>query len=1158
MITSANPVIFDPEPELVYRLRLLANALRLGRDGTFALLACDDLRQADGWLTVIKTYIQQELIVEEVTYDPDGLGIGDLFAVVTKGSAFIDQQKQKGLPLTVLALRGIEHLTSDQRNELAQSMNYMRSRLSTVAFPILVFVDEDMWDRLIHLAPDFYRYIGTRVDLLGFQPPTTALYKSSSPDGLEENYLHQLANRYGAIGITGVARSAKLIPVPLQDVYVLPDVLVENSADESLAPSSDQTSVPNSDTFLAELHPKFNHRITVIELIRKNRVIVLLGEPGAGKSTVLHYIAVSAAKHMLHVVGLSETNTTWVPIVVQFRDYQAVLRSRPGTELLAFIVESLQREYGFTDADNIVRLALATGRALLLFDGLDEVPDVLNRRATVQAIDSLLTTYPMTRAIVTSRIRGYTLAALSSAHRVATLCSFSLEQITEFLRRWYASFERYSGSTDDLAIRRGEEQARRFVEVLSKNQELGRLASNPLLLSIMALLYSQTSQLPAHRVEMYGRSAQVLIDEWNRARSLSNVSQRNLSSYRLVDELLGEVGLWIQEHGANNRITVQDLIHILTKAFRNAGNPDPYRASIDFLHDIQIYTGILVEWEPDAYGFMHLSFQQYFAAHHIAAFDNVSTRWNVLQPHVYDPEWREVILLTLAQLGLRVRERPALQQLVKQILHVTKEPHPGAVQLFKVGMIEALTKEQLQEIKESYLHRSLLLVGYILAEDVPIGIEVTDNVMERLYNLVYSKIPNQRYDVIDVLSRQLENQRSQLTSRLLQDLGDVNRETRGVAAEVLGTIAFPVTSAVNGLRKTFNNKTEDQIVRSVAAYAIGRLKPDVPDVSHDLLHTLQDGSEDWMVKSASASALGLLEITTSPLIHGLQLGLNDNAWAVRKEAAMALAAHGQKVPEAMEALQIALQRPDLPPKYAAALALATVPNPASIVLDILVSALNDQEAELSTRMDIAVGLEAIGVDDTRILEAFIVLMRDSNPVMRSSAARALGKLGIDQDRVIEALREAMYDGDWVVCKEAAIALAMLGQKASAAVAELHTALRQPNPIVQFASAAAITTARWTSLKPLDVLLRGLHDGNWSVRYTIANALGCLDTPPVEVVAPLINAVSDEHEAVRWAAAEAIGKLKIQGDEAEQALLRALEDNESVVRNAAYRALMGKN
>src|SRR5262249_41299432 len=121
-----------------------------------------------------------------------------------------------------------------------------------------------------------------------------------------------------------------------------------------------------------------------LEAAASNRGAVLLGDPGSGKSTLLRYVALCLAAHHLDPgAGRLGRLGDWkraaeglVPIEVVLRDLAASIPSAgeiaPG-DVWSFIARRLHAQ-NLDAAAEPLRAALEGGRALVLFDGLDEIP----------------------------------------------------------------------------------------------------------------------------------------------------------------------------------------------------------------------------------------------------------------------------------------------------------------------------------------------------------------------------------------------------------------------------------------------------------------------------------------------------------------------------------------------------------------------------------------------------------------------------------------------------------------------------------------------------------------------------------------------------------------------------------------------------------------
>src|SRR5581483_3268829 len=142
------------------------------------------------------------------------------------------------------------------------------------------------------------------------------------------------------------------------------------------------------------------------EVIGQHRRIVILGGPGAGKSLLVRYLARATAlgpESARQRLGWSEDA---VPIVLPIAEF-ADARSHNATLTLRAHLDSVMEERGGPALRLAAARLLAEGRAFILLDGIDEVPQSAARAAIVLAVERFLTDHDSNRALITSRPVGY-------------------------------------------------------------------------------------------------------------------------------------------------------------------------------------------------------------------------------------------------------------------------------------------------------------------------------------------------------------------------------------------------------------------------------------------------------------------------------------------------------------------------------------------------------------------------------------------------------------------------------------------------------------------------------------------------------------------------------------------------------------------------------
>ena len=131
---------------------------------------------------------------------------------------------------------------------------------------------------------------------------------------------------------------------------------------------------------------------------------MLLGDPGGGKTT---------ASKVLANFFASDHEAPKVPFLVTLRDYAA--KHPPERSVAGHIETVLETLYQSRAPDGLVQRLLLTGRAVVIFDGLDELLDPSRRRDVSDLIEQFCSAYPLTQVLVTSRLVGYDRARLDDA-----------------------------------------------------------------------------------------------------------------------------------------------------------------------------------------------------------------------------------------------------------------------------------------------------------------------------------------------------------------------------------------------------------------------------------------------------------------------------------------------------------------------------------------------------------------------------------------------------------------------------------------------------------------------------------------------------------------------------------------------------------------------
>ncbi|MDH6624116.1 HEAT repeat protein [Streptomyces sp. LBL] len=326
----------------------------------------------------------------------------------------------------------------------------------------------------------------------------------------------------------------------------------------------------------------------------------VLGEPGAGKTTFLRHLLVRSCRGELFGGDL--------PVFVRI----ASLTDEPGC-LRTYLTRA------YPAVANELLSACDAGKAVFFLDGLDEAPPSLQRRMA-EEVRRLLGA--QNRFYVSCRTVAFPRGLLPGTFRTFECVGFSRSQRGRFLARWFA--DRPTTAHD-------------IERQIDESPALSKFGQNPLMLSLLSAAQGDQDEIriPRQRTELYAVLADVLLNgrESPGVRS-SPLLKRSFLSWLALElmtrrrESFGEeefYGLW------------NDYV-----ARRPAGAA-PADSPYDMLRTLAEQDAILLRGADGRYSFLHLTFQEYFAARALSAASPEQD--NPLFGHCHDPRWEEVTRL---------------------------------------------------------------------------------------------------------------------------------------------------------------------------------------------------------------------------------------------------------------------------------------------------------------------------------------------------------------------------------------------------------------------------------------------------------------------------------------------------------------------------------
>lgn len=422
------------------------------------------------------------------------------------------------------------------------------------------------------------------------------------------------------------------------------------------------------------------HSLPLDAVIARHESLVFLGDPGSGKTTLLRWLAVIAAGGRFSWAACFDRAERWIPVPLSVGRITELRRSfAPAHPSVVDVAARYFRERNICLDEPALRAALhevlSGGQALVLFDGLDEVRS--DERAAIRGwLESFAAQYPRCRFLATSREVGFAGFSVPGSEEVHVE-PFDEPQVESFVRAFVRGYRRMETGEDNAEASR--KAAEDFLAALKRDPRLGALAKNPFLLSALALMHRSETRLPRHRVQAYELFARALCDTWADARRLV-VGETGTPLLSYEDEalpVLGHLALAMHEEHPDGAAPEEFVLDKLAEALakeKGISQGEARRAAKAFLTRAGEDVQILLPRGPDQWGFLHLTFQEFFAAAGLHAQERFE---EVLFEKLFDPRWLEVLRLGVGYLAL-VQKRPKkANDLVLRVLD-WKEPEPRA------------------------------------------------------------------------------------------------------------------------------------------------------------------------------------------------------------------------------------------------------------------------------------------------------------------------------------------------------------------------------------------------------------------------------------------------------------------------------------------------
>ncbi|MBH8563578.1 NACHT domain-containing protein [Nostoc sp. CENA67] len=425
-----------------------------------------------------------------------------------------------------------------------------------------------------------------------------------------KQYVKNYEERHGILKVLGMREHVKLESVYTAVQFLDHDGIRSFESIENLEKFYRQA---NGRRFLSQDRGKQ----AGIKVANVQQYLMVLGGPGAGKSTFLRKMGLEALKGKK-----AEFQHDCIPVFLELK------RLTSNIDIEKLIAE----EFGicrFPFPEEFTAKALEKGKLLILLDGLDEVPQK-NLTEAINQIQNFVDKYDQNRFIASCR----TAAHRSGFRRFSdvAMADFDDVQIQQFIDNWFHS-----------EVDRQVKTSEKCWELLQKseNSAAKELAHTPLLLTFLCLVYDRSQNFPDNRSVLYRKALRILLEEWASEKRINRDKIYQGLHTELEEILLSEIAYTYFESD-KLFFAQRDIVQQIKAFLANNLNAPQHLNGEAVLDAIAVQQGILVERAEEVYSFSHLTLQEYLTAQYIDDHRQVE---KLVTEHLIDRRWKEVFLL---------------------------------------------------------------------------------------------------------------------------------------------------------------------------------------------------------------------------------------------------------------------------------------------------------------------------------------------------------------------------------------------------------------------------------------------------------------------------------------------------------------------------------
>ena len=348
---------------------------------------------------------------------------------------------------------------------------------------------------------------------------------------------------------------------------------------------------------ISNIDPK--EKSTIKEIIENNHNIVILGQPGAGKTTSMKFLC----QELLHK-NAPYLKKFKFPLVIRFRDLNYESQSKPQSIIFKELWKILGLNFNFrrgnVTIDNPKSLLEKTVISfldklspLIIFDGLDEILDSSLKELIYHELNTLTNCLENAKIIITTRTGEFDREINNTEEY--EICELSESQIKKFIKIWLID---------------PDESNELFIQL--KKSPFFDTTIRPLTLAHLTAIYQREGKIPEKPKTVYKKVINLLLEEWNTQQGIKRISRFvNFDEDRKFD-FLSYLAYQLTIKYKKNVFSESDLKDTYLIICDNFGL-SPYDV-IKVVHELESQNGLFIQTGYETFQFPHKSIQEYLTA----------------------------------------------------------------------------------------------------------------------------------------------------------------------------------------------------------------------------------------------------------------------------------------------------------------------------------------------------------------------------------------------------------------------------------------------------------------------------------------------------------------------------------------------------------------